>query len=182
MTVPARVAAALMRHVQRLTPVERRDWARAMMAEFSYTPSGSASVEFAIGCFWTAIRLRAQRGYRQFTGSVPLGLLFGALFFAHAAVPDTRAWPLIWPAVGGALAVIMCAKCGKRSANFAGTGARTGAASAIVFVVAGATLLWWVEAPDLQGRIGILGLGAGLGIAISALSAGLTGLCIRNRA
>jgi hypothetical protein len=176
-----RLAIALMRHVEQLTPFERRDWARAMVAEFAFAPGGSASVMFALGCLWTAIRLRAQRGYRQLTGTVPVGLLIGILFSAHSAVPDTQAWPLIWPAVGGAAAVVLCAKCGNRPGNFAGTGAKTGSASALVFSVAGVSLLWWVEAPDFEARVGIVGAGAGIAVVISALSAGLTGLYIQNR-
>jgi len=170
-----------MRQVQRLTPIERQEWARAMAAELPCTPSGPASLRFALGCFWAAVRLRTERGHHRITNDVALGVLIGALFSVHAAVPDTQAWPLIWPAVGGVIAVLMSVKNKERRSGFTGTSVKTGATSAIVFFVGVLGFLWWIGAPDLQSRISVLGVGAGLGMLISAFSAGLAGACIRSR-
>lgn len=34
-----------------------------------------------------------------------IGLIAGLLFFSHALIPYSHAWPLIWPLLGGALAM-----------------------------------------------------------------------------
>ncbi len=176
-----RVAAAVMRRVQRLTPVERQEWARAMTAEFLCMPSGGpSSLHFAVGCLWAAVRLRTEALYCRTRDDVAFGCAVGALFFAHAASPGSRAWPLIWPAAGGAIAVLIGRKKHKPSSGFPGTGATTAAASAIVFFVGGLCWLLWVGAPDLGSRIIVLSVGSGLGILISACTAKLAAICIRD--
>jgi hypothetical protein len=175
------LTAALMRQVQRLTPVERREWGQAMAAEFSSAPGGSTSLRFALGCLWAAVRLRAQSGYWRIRDEGAAGVLIGILFCTHAAIEGTQAWPLIWPALGGAVAALMAVRNGRPLARFSGAGARTGAAAASIFFVGGLVSLWWMGVPDLQSRATIVGLAAVLAILISAFTAGLAGICIRGR-
>ena len=175
-----RLAAALMRQVLRLTPVERREWGQAMAAEFSSAPSGSASLRFALGCLWAAVRLRAQSSYGRIGDEGAAGVLIGILFCAHAAVRGTGAWPLIWPALGGVVAALMAVRTGKPLAGYSGAGARTGAAAASIFFAGGLGVLWWMGVPDLQSRATILGAAALIAIPISAFTAGLAGICMRT--
>lgn len=153
-----------------------------MAAELPHTRNGAASLHFALGCFWAALRLRAEvADDRRLAVDLALACIVGALFIAHAAVPGTHAWPLIWPALGGAVAVLMPVTIRQHRTGFAGIGARLGAASGILFFIGSAVWLWWVGAPDIRGRIEVLGLAAALAIAVCALTAGLAGLCVRNR-
>ncbi|HZF95192.1 MAG TPA: hypothetical protein VEZ20_10025 [Allosphingosinicella sp.] len=167
-----------MRQVGRLTPADRLDWARAMAAEASCVPLGAASLHFALGCFWSTVRLRVESRYRELPDEVALGLLIGALFCVHAAFPGTHAWPLMWPAVGGAVAVLMSPTKWKGCSGFSRAGAKTGAASATVFFLGGVGFLSWVGAPDLGSRIGALGIGAALAVLISAFTASVAAVCI----
>ncbi len=174
-----RLAAAVMRRVQRLTPVERQEWALAMAAEFLCMPSGGlSSLDFAVGCLWAAVRLRANALYHRMSGDVAFGCVVGALFFVHAAYQGSRAWPLMWPAAGGAIAVLIGRKKQKLSSGFPGTDATMAAATAIIFFLGGVAWLWWRGAADLGNRIIILGIGAGLGILLSLCTARLAAICI----
>jgi hypothetical protein len=48
---------ALLDAMRRLTPAERRDWANAMRAETNYVADAEC-LGWALGCCWTAIKLR----------------------------------------------------------------------------------------------------------------------------
>ena len=47
----------------------------------------------------------------RLTPGATAGLFSGALFFVHAMTPYSRAWPLLWPLLGGALAVHLATRC-----------------------------------------------------------------------
>ncbi len=69
------------------------------------------------------------------------GLLAGGLFYLHALVPSSRAWPLIWPLMGGALAVMLAARYQANRISVGQglkLGAKTGIAAGALFF--GATL------------------------------------------
>lgn len=124
--------------------------------------------------------------------SVPLkvGIVTGFAFFLHAMIPDSNAWPLLWPAAAGALAVLLGLRSGNRSGFWASvrTGLKAGAAAGSIFFVATAVSLWLLSVPGLtpiagqlgaEGPINIsvavltgLALAAALGLALSALTAG----------
>ena len=38
------------------------------------------------------------------------GLVVGLLFFAHAMIKNSHAWPMVWPLVAGAAAVVIAAR------------------------------------------------------------------------
>jgi hypothetical protein len=181
MNGPHIAAEAIMRRVQRVTPTERQDWARAMAAELVYMPSSALGpLLFAFGCLWAALRLRAQPLYRQVRDEMVFGCVVGALFFAHAAFPGSLAWPLIWPAAGGAIAVSLNRKTGRARSSLLRTGAITAATSATAFFLGGVGLLLWVGAPDLESRVPVVLVGAGLGMLISAATGTLAALCMRG--
>lgn len=70
-----------------------------------------------------------------------IGIAAGVLFFAHALVPDSNAWPIIWPAAAGGVAVYRRSR--ESHGFFKGIGAaiRTGTIAGLVFVIATAAAL-----------------------------------------
>jgi hypothetical protein len=83
---------------------------------------------------------------------VRLGVLLGFVFFAHALIPNSNGWPLIWPAMAGAASLITAARRG-RIAGFGhgiGLAAKAGAAAGALFFVASALALWLLSTSALQ--------------------------------
>jgi hypothetical protein len=152
-----------------------------MAAELSYTPNAQASLSFGWGCLWAALRLRVDAVWRRLPPELTMGMIAGLLFFAHSALPDTNAWPLIWPGLGGALAARLSAQRCEGCTSSTGTGAKAGAACAAVFFLGGAALLSSLEAPQLENRAAILVLGAALGLLLSTVAANVTGQFLRSR-
>ena len=44
---------------------------------------------------------------------IKVGIFLGLLFFVHALVPNSNAWPLIWPIIAGFMAVWLSARKGR---------------------------------------------------------------------
>lgn len=93
--------------------------------------------------------------------SLPLkvGIPLGLLFFGHAMVPNSNAWPLIWPLVAGAVVVILAARRG-RLAHFwqgLGTAVGAGAAAGMLFFVATVISLWLLSLPALEAVARLFG-------------------------
>jgi hypothetical protein len=124
--------------------------------------------------------------------STPLkvGLVAGIAFYLHAMIPDSNAWPLLWPAAGGAVATILAARRVGRTGFPAsvGAGLKAGAVAGVLFFLATAASLLILSSPSLtsvarqlgaEGPINVsagivlgLALAAALGTALAALSAG----------
>ncbi len=70
-----------------------------------------------------------------------IGLAAGVLFFAHALVPDSNAWPIVWPALAGGVAGYRAAR--ERPGFLKGVGAAIGAGAiaGLVFLIATAAAL-----------------------------------------
>jgi hypothetical protein len=87
------------------------------------------------------------------------GLVGGLLFFAHAMINNSHAWPLIWPALAGALAV-WTARTGTPPSYSADIkkAASVGLVAGLVFLFATAIAL---------SQLGVAGAGL-IGLAIAA--------------
>jgi hypothetical protein len=72
------------------------------------------------------------------------GILVGILFLAHAQFSYSRAWPLIWPFLGGIWTVYQCRRYAyitfKEGVRLGG---KTGAIGALVVFLVGAPLHWF---------------------------------------
>ncbi len=94
--------------------------------------------------------------------TLSFGVAGGLLFFAHAMINNSHAWPLIWPFLAGSLAV-WTAKSGADPSYATDIGK-----AAIVGMVAGAIFLGATYVALMQ-----LGLAAKLGLAGLAFAAGI---------
>jgi len=97
-----------------------------------------------------------------------IGLVSGLLFFGHAMIDGSHAWPLVWPALGGAAAAMLRARTSGSGGRLAGlrTGGSVGLVAAAFFFAATAAAL---------AALGLLGPRGAAGLAGLAL-AGLIGL------
>ena len=130
--------------------------------------------------------------------TVVAGLLAGGLFFLHALLPNSHAWPLVWPLLGGVLAVVLSARRRTQAVGFwngMGVGARTGLVAAGLFLVASAVAVYVLSLPPMaqaartlgaDGPLVItssvfagLGLAAALGVAVSALASAFASPFVR---
>jgi hypothetical protein len=113
--------------------------------------------------------------------SLPLkvGVLLGFLFFAHALIPHSNAWPLVWPFIAGALVVVLAAREGRFRSFGQGMAAavKTGAVAGLFFFAAGAVTLLLLSTRPLEPVARLLGAENGIdfspavlvGLAIAAL-------------
>ncbi len=90
------------------------------------------------------------------------GITGGLLFFAHAMINNSHAWPLIWPFLAGALAV-WTAKRGDHPSYVSDLGR-----AAIVGLIAGAVFVGVTFFTLMQ-----LGMAAKIGLAGLAFAAGI---------
>lgn len=86
--------------------------------------------------------------------SLPLkvGIVLGLLFFAHALIPNSNAWPLVWPLIAGSLVVVLAAR-EERVGSFGqgiGVAVKAGATAGLLFFVATAAALWLLSSRALE--------------------------------
>jgi hypothetical protein len=136
----------------------------------------------------------------RFSPAAAAGLTAGVLFFAHAMVPYSRAWPLLWPLLGGVAAVVLAAR-GQGSPGgwrCVRTGATAAAIAGGVFLVATLAALFVLSRPGLEPIAGAFGavqpiafnpalfvalaFAALVGIAAGALGGAAGGVLGRRRA
>jgi len=96
---------------------------------------------------------------RQISLPIKIGILLGFLFFAHAMVPDSNAWPLIWPVAAGAMAVFLAARSGRLRTFWQGAGAavKAGAVAGAFFFAATAAALWLLSTASFEPLARTLG-------------------------
>lgn len=175
-------AAMLMRGARFLMPRHYGDWAEAMAAEFQCREHGRNLFSFALGCFAAAVRLRAQATYRSVPDLALLGSIIGFFLVVHAAIPDTHAWPLLWPCLGGVFAVLL-----RKEQDTIGfwspiaAGARAGALAALVFAVGTTILIWWSGKTNIEARWSVILLGSVLSLLASSCAAAIASLCLKAR-
>jgi hypothetical protein len=100
-----------------------------------------------------------------------IGVVAGLLFFGHAMINNSHAWPLIWPAVAGAAAVLAAHR--QRSPGYAAdlaTAALAGLIAGATFFAATAFSLSGMGLLK-DGSLAALSIAAGLGV-LSALVLG----------
>jgi hypothetical protein len=115
------------------------------------------------------------------------GLIAGIAFFIHAWIQNSHAWPLIWPFLGGVLAVILVRSRISLGSALA-TGAVVGLISALVFVIVTALALYGLGlGPEtgeaLQAGATLLGvlIIVGLAMVAAAVGAAIAYLLTHNR-
>ncbi len=133
--------------------------------------------------------------------SVPLsvGLATGIAFFFHAMIPNSNAWPLLWPAAAGVVGVLFASRSGSELGFWGtiGIGLKSGAVAGAVFFVTTAVSLLLLSSSGLtsaarqlgaEGPINIsvavlmgLALAAAIGMALSTLGAGAAYPLLRSR-
>lgn len=103
------------------------------------------------------------------------GLVLGILFLGNASINDSHAWPLVWPLVGGALAVALTARRhAVRWSEGIGLGAKAGLVGLLVTLVAGTPVVYLQAGPALEHRFRqILPLNGVLLVAVIMLALGV---------
>lgn len=85
------------------------------------------------------------------------GLVSGFLFFAHALIPNSHAWPMVWPLLGGVVAVLLPAKR-RRLRNF-WTGirksAKAGILAGLIFLVFTLLALYLLSQPQFSSLLSL---------------------------
>ena len=76
--------------------------------------------------------------------TVAAGVISGLVFFGHAVLSDGGPWPLIWPLLGGGVAVALAARNHRLKSLWSalGAGAGAGGISALLFLVFSAIALF----------------------------------------
>jgi hypothetical protein len=90
--------------------------------------------------------------------AVTAGVAAGLLFFAHALVPYSRAWPLVWPLLGGVAAAALVSR-GRAITPWARVrvGAAAGAIAGGVFLALTLAALFLLAQPGMEATARILG-------------------------
>ncbi len=103
------------------------------------------------------------------------GLVLGALFLGNSFINYSHAWPLVWPLLGGALAVALTARRHPvRWGEGIGLGAKAGLVGLLVTLVVGTPLVYLQAGPALEHRMGrMLPLNGVLLMALIMLAVGL---------
>lgn len=89
---------------------------------------------------------------RNLAVHVKIGILAGILFFLHALIPYSDAWPMIWQGIAAAVLVIWLMKSGK-DVQYRKTAKRlfqTGLISSAIFVVCTAAVLFTLTFPSMN--------------------------------
>jgi hypothetical protein len=136
----------------------------------------------------------------RFSAPLKVSLLMGVGFFLHAMIPNSNAWPMLWPAVAGVVGVLLTLRSGRRFGFWAsiGVGLKTGAIAGAVFLLATAISLRLLSSPSLlpiarhlgaEGPISLssavlagLAVAAIVGVALAGLGAGATYPIAKSRA
>lgn len=88
-----------------------------------------------------------------------VGLIAGFLFFAHALIPNSNAWPLVWPALAGFFVVYSLKNTGKLK-NYVQTIIsllKMSALSAAIFFLLTLLVLFVLNLPETEKISNILG-------------------------
>jgi hypothetical protein len=135
----------------------------------------------------------------QLSTAMKVGIVAGIGFFLHAMIPNSNAWPMLWPAAAGMLGVLLTARKGSGLGFWRslGVGLKTGAVAGAVFFAATVVALGLLSTSGLTplarqlGADGPINLGAAMvgiaiaalmGLALSALTAGAAYPIARSRA
>ncbi|HSU13369.1 hypothetical protein [Longimicrobium sp.] len=93
---------------------------------------------------------------RRLSPAMLAGLVSGLLFYLNALVPYSHAWPLVWPVLGGAAAVVLARRAG-HGRGALGTGAAAGAIAGGVFLALTIPTLFLLSLPSMEGVDRLLG-------------------------
>jgi hypothetical protein len=135
----------------------------------------------------------------QLSTAMKVGIVAGIGFFLHAMIPNSNAWPMLWPAAAGMFGVLLTVRKGSGLGFWRslGVGLKTGAIAATIFFAGAAVSLWLLSTSGLTplarqlGAEGPINLGAAvvglaiaalMGLAIAALGAGAAYPIARSRA
>ena len=137
---------------------------------------------------------------RLFSSTPLAGVIAGLLFSLHALIPNSHSWPLLWPFLGGAVAVHLATRqhhTGRGVTHGFALGLRAGVIAAIVFLVATIPTVYLLAqsyAEPLTRRLGgdgplvlngamflALVVVAALGVALSAIGGGFAYALDRQR-
>ncbi len=137
---------------------------------------------------------------RKISAPLKVGIVMGIAFYLHALIPNSHAWPLLWPAAAGVVGMIVALRSGNMLGFWGsvGIGLKSGAVAGAIFFVATAISLLMLSSPGLssvarqlgaEGQINVsiavlmgLALTGAVGAALSALSAGAAYPLSRTRA
>ena len=135
----------------------------------------------------------------QVSGPMKVGILAGIGFFLHAMIPNSNAWPMLWPAAAGLFGMLLTARRnpGLGFWGSIGVGLKSGAVAGAIFFLVTALSLWLLSSSALtplarqlgaEGPINLgaavigIGVAALIGSALAAITAGAAYPIARSRA
>jgi hypothetical protein len=104
--------------------------------------------------------------------TLKIGTVSGVAFFLHAMVPNSNAWPMLWPAAAGAVGV-MLARRGGHGPGFMrsiGIGLKTGIVAGVVFFAATVVALWLLSTEGLAPFARELGAEGPINLSVATLA------------
>ena len=105
--------------------------------------------------------------------SLVFGLIGGLLFFAHAMINNSHAWPLVWPALAGLLTLWSQGR--RPAASYAADitkAATAGLVAGAVFMIATGIALAQMGLLEKSGLFGLVSA-AGLGLLVAVIAGAL---------
>lgn len=96
---------------------------------------------------------------RHLSPTITTGLFAGLFFFLHALIPNSHAWPMLWPLLGGVITVILAARR-HRLKSFWGSIRRSikaGSLAGIIFLAFTLATLSLLGLPQLESVARALG-------------------------
>lgn len=105
--------------------------------------------------------------------ALSVGLVVGLLFFAHAMIRNSHAWPMVWPLVAGGAAVLIAARREQLHGFWSGIGvaAKSGLIAGAIFFVSTAAALALLASGSFDGAAAALGAEGPLVVGGAMLSA-----------
>ncbi len=91
--------------------------------------------------------------------TIATGLITGLLFYLHALIPNSHAWPMLWPLVAGVITVILAARRHRLKGfwNSIRKCTKSGSMAGFIFLVFTLATLLLLSLPQLESAARALG-------------------------
>ena len=115
----------------------------------------------------------------RFAPAMITGVVAGLLFFGHAMIDNSHAWPLLWPFLGGVAAVVLAARGHRLRGFWSGLGASAGSGALSAALFFGATVIALKAlgslTPERTGNVmSLLAIAAAIGFGLATVGGALS--------
>ena len=96
---------------------------------------------------------------RRISPTIATGLVAGLLFYLHALIPNSHAWPMLWPILGGVITVILAARRNRLRGfwNSIKKCTKAGSMAGLIFLIFTLATLLLLTLPQLESAARALG-------------------------